>query len=365
MINVGFIGLGLIGGSIARSLRKADSTIHITAYNRSRNSLEAAVSDGVIDTAVNGIDNSFAACDIIFLCTPVEHNLSYLRTLKPLIKNDCIITDVGSVKGYIHREVHKLGMDYCFIGGHPMAGSEKTGYNAATDVLLQNAYYAITPTAETTEDKLAFYTELVKLTGAIPIVVDPDEHDYAVAGISHVPHLIAAGLVNTVRENDTADGLMKLMAAGGFKDITRIASSSADMWSQICSVNADQISAFLGRYIDYMTSLKEMVDTHNTSGIAEAFTESKEYRDSIDIQKKGVLPIRYAVYCDIEDKEGALSSITALLSDNGINIKNIEIIHNREYMQGVLLIEFYDEDAYKKACIVLTDNNYIINRHTR
>lgn len=365
MINVGFIGLGLIGGSIARALRKADSTIHITAYNRSRNSLEAAVSDGVIDTAVNDIDNSFAACDIIFLCTPVEHNLSYLRTLKPLIKNDCIITDVGSVKGYIHREVHKLGMDYCFIGGHPMAGSEKTGYNAATDVLLQNAYYAITPTAETTEDKLAFYTKLVKLTGAIPIVVDPDEHDYAVAGISHVPHLIAAGLVNTVRENDTADGLMKLMAAGGFKDITRIASSSADMWSQICSVNADQISAFLGRYIDYMTSLKEMVDTHNTSGIAEAFTESKEYRDSIDIQKKGVLPIRYAVYCDIEDKEGALSSITALLSDNGISIKNIEIIHNREYMQGVLLIEFYDEDAYKKACIVLTDNNYIINRHTR
>lgn len=362
MINVGFIGLGLIGGSIAKALKKSGSPFYITAYNRSPGPLDEAVSDGVVDRAAYEIDGAFYDCDIIFLCTPVEHNSAYLSLLKGKIKKGCIITDVGSVKGYIHETVRALDMEDCFIGGHPMAGSEKTGYSAATDTMLENAYYAVTPTPLTTKESLDFYISIVRKTGAVPVVTEPDKHDYAVAGISHVPHLIASGLVNTVRENDTDDRLMKTLAAGGFKDITRIASSSADMWSQICVTNSVQISLLLGKYIDYLSKVKEQIDSNDRSSIAEMFVQSKEYRDSISIRNSGPLPQSHAVYCDIEDKEGALSDITGLLFAGGINIKNIEIIHNREYRDGVLLIDFYDSGSSTRAFKILSENGHSVHK---
>lgn len=358
MTTVGFIGLGLIGGSIAKSLKKADLGIKIVAYNRSHAPLEQAIADGVVDIGAFEVDDTFAECDIIFLCTPVEHNLTYLSKLKNIIKTGAIISDVGSVKGYIHKTISELGMEDCFIGGHPMAGSEKTGYAAATDILLENAYFAITPTNKTNQEQLDFYIELVKKTGAIPVVVDSNVHDYSVAGISHVPHLIASSLVNTVSENDTKDQLMKMLAAGGFKDITRIASSSADMWSQICMTNPVQISKFLDKYIDYLSKVKEYVDNGDHDSIYNMFVKSKEYRDSINIGKKGPMLPSYSFFCDIDDKKGALCEVTRLISNEDINIKNIEIIHNREYSQGVLLLDFYDKHSSEKASKVLTENNY-------
>lgn len=360
MTTVGFIGLGLIGGSIAKSLKKNSSDIYIIAYNRSQERLRKAVEDKVVDLPLQNVSEEFSQCDIIFLCTPVEHNSTYLSQLRPIIKDTCIITDVGSVKGHIHSVVSELDMEACFIGGHPMAGSEKTGYEAATDILLENAYYAITPTKLTTQAQLDFYIDLVKKTGAIPVITEADIHDYSVAGISHVPHLIASSLVNLIRENDTDTQLMKQLAAGGFKDITRIASSSADMWTQICSTNAEQISLLLGKYIDNLIEVKNAIDIHNEQAIYDMFVQSKEYRDSINV-KKGTSYNSYVIYCSIEDKEGALSGITTLLSDNNINIKNIEVIHNREYREGVLQIEFYDEAAKALAAELLVANNYSIH----
>ncbi len=360
MITAGFIGLGLIGGSIAKALKKSDSSIHITAYNRNTNVLTTALKDGTIDSIAVSVDASFSNCDIIFLCTPVEFNSQYLSILKPIIKKECIITDVGSVKGYIHNSVKELNMEENFIGGHPMAGSEKTGYQASSDILLENAYYAITPTSLTTKEALDFYISLVRKTGAIPIVVNPDTHDYAVAGISHLPHLIASSLVNLVRENDTEDELMKLLAAGGFKDITRIASSSPEMWSQICTTNSAQISLMLQKYIDYLSDVKKYVEEHDKPAIEQMFTNSREYRNSISINTKGPVIQSHTLFCDIEDKEGAISSITLLLADNHISLKNIEIIHNREYKQGALLIDFYDEQSAKKAYTILNNNGYTI-----
>ncbi|MGN0374828.1 MAG: prephenate dehydrogenase dimerization domain-containing protein, partial [Butyrivibrio sp.] len=189
-----------------------------------------------------------------------------------------------------------------------------------------------------------------------------DIHDYAVAGISHVPHLIASSLVNLVKENDTEDELMKLLAAGGFKDITRIASSSPEMWSQICATNPGQISILLQKYINLLTEVKEYIDTSDKQAIYDMFTESREYRNSISITTKGPVLSDYAMFCDIEDKEGALNSITHLLSTSHISLKNIEIIHNREYKGGVLRIDFYDSHSADKAYEKLLTNGYTVHR---
>ncbi|MGN0369369.1 MAG: prephenate dehydrogenase/arogenate dehydrogenase family protein [Butyrivibrio sp.] len=357
---IGFIGLGLIGGSIAKALKKSDSSYYTVAYNRSREPLSLAVSEGIIDKPAYEIDDSFSECDIIFLCTPVEYNSLYLSRIKPFIKQGCIVTDVGSVKGYIHKTVSELDMEDCFIGGHPMAGSEKTGYKSSSAIILENAFFAITPTGRTSKKSIDFYISLIKEMGAVPIVTSPDRHDYAVAGISHVPHLIASSLVNLVKDNDTEDELMKSLAAGGFKDITRIASSSAEMWSQICATNKEQISLLLGKYIDYLTQVRSYIDEGNKDAIGKMFVESKEYRDSISISTKGPVTRSHSFYCDIEDKEGSLNAVTLMLSENHINIKNIEIIHNREYRQGVLLVDFYDEDSENSARKLFAQNGYTI-----
>lgn len=351
-ITIGFIGFGLIGGSIAKILKKNIEGIRIIAYNRSPEPLKQALDDGVIDESVQ-IDKSFEACDFIFLCTPVEYNSVFLAKLKPFVKKGAIVTDVGSVKGYIHETVRELNMEDCFIGGHPMAGSERTGYACSCEMLLENAFYAITPTSGTTQDMLARYIELVKATLAIPVVLDPEKHDYSVAGISHVPHVIAAGLVNLVQNSDDKNETMKLLAAGGFKDITRIASSSPKMWEQICTTNTDAICSLLEKYITSLEEIKEVISRKDRDAINDFFSSAREYRNSVIDSRKGPIISEYLIYCDIEDREGALLSVIEKLTANHISIRNIEIVNNRESESGVLKISVGSDKDRLRAIDVL------------
>ena len=170
-ICIGFIGLGLIGGSIAKTLRKVHPEYKLMAYCRTKATFEEAIQEGVIDIALEERDDRFADCDYIFLCAPVSTNISYLPFVKGIAKPGCIITDVGSVKGEIHQAVETLGMTHQFIGGHPMAGSEKTGYSNATDYLLENAYYMITPGPDVEIATVSAFVDLVQSLKAIPMVL--------------------------------------------------------------------------------------------------------------------------------------------------------------------------------------------------
>ncbi len=351
-LTIGFVGIGLIGGSIAKILKKKRNDIRIIAFNRSEAPLKFAMTEGVVDEAVQ-IDERFLECDFIFLCTPVEYNSQYLTKLKPFVKEGCIVTDVGSVKGYIHKTVCELDMDACFIGGHPMAGSEKTGYANSNEGLLENAFYAITPTCKTTQYMLDKYVELVKLTGAIPVVLKPEHHDYSVAGISHVPHVIASSLVNLVKHSDDSDATMKLLAAGGFKDITRIASSSPEMWEQICATNAESISSLLGDYIEYLSQIKSDIDSGASDKLHNFFEEAREYRNSVVDGKKGPILGMHIINCNIQDKEGALLEVISKLTANHINLKNVEIVNNRTAEDGVLKIMLESEADKKLALEIL------------
>ncbi len=359
----GFIGFGLIGGSIARALKAfVKDTPTLTAYQYGETpsrSLTLAKEDGVLDNITTDLQD-FSSCDMVFLCAPVQKNIEYLTQLKDIISPSCLLTDVGSVKGNIHEAVTALGLDHCFIGGHPMTGSEKTGYEHSNTLLLENAYYILTPTAKSKESDLEYYTSLVKTMGAIPIVLDPSEHDQITAAISHVPHIIAAQLVNLIQNSGSLEPKMRLLAAGGFKDITRIASSSPQIWENICMSNKESICDMLTRYQDSLEEAKQMILSANEPGIYQMFDTAGNYRSSIPANSKGALISTFELFVDIKDETGALALLATLLSLHGISIKNIGIIHNREFEQGVLRIEFYDKEAVAKATKVLDTNGYHI-----
>lgn len=359
-MKIGFIGLGLIGGSIAKAVRHFYPDAKIIACSRTRASVEQAVTDGIVNQIPDGIDAEFGDCDYIFLCAPVSSNLEYLETLKPLIGPSCIITDVGSTKCDIHAQVTALHMEANFIGGHPMAGSEKTGYANSKRILIENAYYVITPTAQVPKETVERYRDFVASLKALPLVLDSRTHDYVTAGISHLPHIIASSLVNLVKDSDTEDGIMRLVAAGGFKDITRIASSSPEMWEQICMSNRENISSILNDYIEALTKIRRQLDRAEAGAVYQLFETSRDYRNSLPVKGSGPIQRIYEIYCDMVDEAGGIATLATILASNQINLKNIGIVHSREFIEAVLRIEFYDETAMKQAADILRRYRYVI-----
>lgn len=356
----GFIGLGLIGGSIAKAIHKFHPDWKLIAYDTDTNNTTQALNDGIIQGVAADVDTSFSICDIIFLCAPVSYNAAYLPKIKEIMKEGALITDTGSVKTEMHEAVIAAGMQHCFIGGHPMAGSEKTGYSNASDRLIENAYYILTPSEGVDLFTVANYSELVTSIGAIPMIISYDEHDYITAAISHLPHVIASSLVNLIQQIDNEDEHMKTIAAGGFKDITRIASASPVIWQQICSSNAKNISKVLDYYIRSLIQFRVDIDNQNTDELYRLFDDAKEYRNSLPIRTSGPLKRIHEIYVDLADEAGGIAAIATLLATNGINLKNIGIINNREFQDGVLHIEFYDEPSCTKSAALLRARNYVV-----
>lgn len=355
---IGFIGLGLIGGSIAKSIKRKNKNIRIAAFDTDRSNTTMAFQDKTVDVIAEEIDTTFSECDCIFLCAPVLYNIENLKKLKSIKKKDALITDVSSIKGQVHAEVDALALNDSFIGGHPMAGSEKSGYKNSTDHLMENAYYVLTPAGDVALPLISSFVDLISSIGAIPLILTHEEHDFITAAISHLPHIIASSLVNLVEAMDSKDEHMRLLAAGGFKDLTRIASSSPQMWEHICLTNHKNISKILDAYIKYLISIRVNIDNQEGEQLYQMFANSKDYRDSLPGKTSGLMKKSYIIYCDIVDQAGAIATIATILACNSISIKNIGIIHNREFEEGVLKIEFYDEASCNSANEILTSNRY-------
>lgn len=355
----GFIGLGLIGGSLAKTLKRVRPDCRIMSYTRTRATALQALADHVIDVVCESpADTMFSDCDCIFLCAPVGSNIEALHSLRRVVQENCILTDVGSVKTDIHTAVAGLGLNGRFIGGHPMTGSEKSGYANANAHLFENSYYIITPSEGCKEEWIASYRALTAELGALPVILDYRQHDFVTAAVSHLPHLIAASLVNTVHDLDSRDEIMKMIAAGGFKDITRIASSSPEMWEHICISNRENISEVMDTFIGLLEESRNHMRAGDGQAIYRTFERSRDYRDSFSSSSLGTIKKIYTIYCDIVDESGAIATIATTLAVNGISIKNIGIVHNREFEEGVLRIEFYEEEPSRKAAEILRQHRY-------
>lgn len=279
----GFVGFGLIGGSVAHAIRELYPEAEIMAYNyyvtRPHPRLNQALADGVLSSVTNQLED-FADCDAVFLCAPVKTNVDYLRKLAPHLKDHCMITDVGSVKSDIVAAIRETGLSSQFVGGHPMTGSEKIGYEYADSKYFINKYYILTPMEDTRPEYTGWMKQFIHDIRSYCMILDPARHDAVVAGISHVPHVISASLVNAVAALDHDDTYGRL-AAGGFHSVTRISSSSPEMWQNICEANQKEILLFLDQFTEKIQDFRAMIEAQDSEALLEAFASAKAYRDHI------------------------------------------------------------------------------------
>lgn len=352
------IGLGLIGGSLAKALHEKAGFENIIAIDKDEDALKTAMEEGTISLGLKTPDSSVYSSDMIIISTPVNHTIKYIKDLVPHIPDTCIITDTCSIKGEIVRCVEQLNPKPCFVGGHPMAGTEMAGYKNSFPHMFENAYYVLTPCSSTTPEALDKLACMVEAIGAIPVVIKAGEHDRITGSISHIPHIIAAALVNLVKESDDGSGKMRTLAAGGFRDITRIASSSPAMWENIVISNKRQIINILKSFnkslLDFMCSLEK----NNTPAITQFFTEAKQFRDSIPAHSAGLLKPICRLIVDVRDKPGIIGEIATVLGNNNINIKNINVTNSREFEQGCLIIDLPDISSVNNAFDLLMNKGY-------
>ena len=194
---IGFIGLGHIGGSVAKTIHRIHPQIELIAYDTCRETLDMALTEGVIAKECSGVTEEFADCDYIYLCAPVLHNNDYVQVLSGILHDNMLLTDVGSVKNRIHENIHQYPeLEKHFIGGHPMCGTEHVGYEYSTPYMLENAFYILTPTETVPGFRVAEFEAFVKSIGALPMILPYKKHDFSVGSVSHLPTVIASTLVD-------------------------------------------------------------------------------------------------------------------------------------------------------------------------
>ncbi len=278
---IAIIGVGLIGGSLGLAF-KAAGGFDVTGVGRERARLDEAVTRGAIDRGTTDAAEGVRDADVVFLCTPVLQIPAVVAAIAPSLKPGTIVTDVGSTKGFVNEEITRLlpaGVHY--VGGHPMAGREKSGIAAADAELFRGKQYIFTPGEATPSAAVEAVAGLVRSTGARVTVMDIAHHDDFAAVISHVPHVVAAGLVNLLGRYPGEEESIGKLAGGGFCDTTRIASSDSDMWADICMTNPAAITAGLGELQGLLGDVAAAIRRGDRAAVRAFFAAAKARRDGI------------------------------------------------------------------------------------
>lgn len=350
MTTITIYGVGLIGGSLALSF-KGKEDYHIIGHSTRQSSVDKYMYKQVVDEATTDFEAAAIQADFIFVCVPVGMLEDYLIRLNKLpLKPNCIITDVGSTKKSVVASASKLKWGSVqFIGGHPMAGKEQSGVEAATEHLYENAIYVLTPQSDTTQESYDKLANLLSHTKAHLVRMDAAEHDTVVGAISHLPHIIAVGLVNQIRSYNEHAPEYSMLAAGGFRDITRIASSDPVIWRDILMNNRDVLLKLL---IDWQTEMDKFISylqNAEAEKIEQQFADANRFRRTLPERRKGVMTSMFDIYVDVPDHPGVIGQIATRLGEKAINLSNIEIMENRLDVPGVLRLSFRDENNMEAA----------------
>ncbi len=363
-MKIAIVGLGLIGGSLGMALKRKQSErpLELIGIDIDQNIVEQAVGLKAIDHGTTDLSQGVADADIIFVAAYLSKTAELIRQILPYVKPGAIITDTGSTKTEIALQIEELLQDYPFvkyIGGHPMAGSEKSGIIAADPYLLENAVYVLLAQEKKNQEALETVASLVRLTGARVLTLSAMEHDRMVASISHLPHLLSGILVNTVGsvEKDFPD-VFKL-AAGGFRDVTRIADSQPELWRDIFYSNKESLQYVLGKYKEQLEKMEMLLETDTKEELLTELEQARFLRRQVPKKVKGLLPALSEIVVTIPDKPGEIGKVANILGAKDINIIDIEILRVREGDGGTLRLGFTREEDRERAIEVLDFFEYV------
>ena len=356
-------GLGLIGASMALGIKRDHPDYEILGYNRSQASRDIALERGMIDRATDDFASFAPLADVIILTLPIKQTIVFLQDLATLeLKEGVIISDAGSTKLAIVSTAEKCfaGKPVRFVGAHPMAGSHKTGAASADVNLFENAYYIFTPSSLTTPDTLEEMKDLLSGLHARFIEIDAEEHDRVTSQISHFPHILASGLMEQTASYAEEHEMARRFAAGGFRDMTRIAESEPGMWTSILLSNRETIIERIEDFKRRLDEIEQAISKGDENQIWNFFNQAREQRQAMEIHKRGGVDSSYDLYVDVPDEEDVILRILELL--RGTSLVNIHINEeNREDVHGILQISFKNAQDLKRAEQVITENtNYTV-----
>jgi len=332
-------GLGLIGGSLAAALTARGW--HVTGNDVRPETEEEALALGLI--GARGID---ADAEVSFVATPVSSVTEQVR--RALDTTQGLVTDVGGVKAHIVREI----TDPRFVAGHPMAGSELIGLAGADASLFEGAVWVLTPSPHTPDTNFAQVAQIVKELGAEFVVLSAERHDQLVAIVSHLPHLTAATLMSLAHDHAEEHVAVLRLAAGGFRDMTRVASGHPAIWLDICKENRVAITGALDLLIDGLISMRDVVEQQNESELMSRLQDARIARSNIPGRVRDLLDV-VEVRVPIPDRSGAAAEIFAIAAELGVNTANFEVVHSVEGDRGVLVlvIDETSKDVFRGGLI--------------
>lgn len=362
---VALVGTGLIGGSLGLAMRDRRPDLQVVAYDPMAGS--AAVDRGVAHTSASTLGVAVADADLIVLGAPVRSLPRLLDELGAHLKPGALVTDVGSVKAPLVVHAAKvLPTANPFVGGHPMAGAERGGIDHADAFLFENATWVLCPPHGVDEaavpERFPALVDLVEATGARVLVLEAARHDHIAALVSHVPQLVAVLLMTLAAESNQDDDAFLQLAAGGFRDMTRIASSPFDLWRDILVANEGPVLDALARLADALQSTRyDLAGTH-LDALAQRFDLARTVRNTIPKDTKGFLAQLADVYVYAEDRPGFLLRLVQTLYDGGLNIKDIELLKIREGTGGAFRFGFVTADDADQAVAALSAAAYTAYR---
>jgi prephenate dehydrogenase len=325
---VGVIGTGLIGGSIGLAVLKRDLVKEVVAYDLKQDRLDEALRRRAITVAVASPKDVAATADLVVLASPVKSIPSLFAEINNSLKGGAIVTDVGSAKSRIVEEIEPMVREgISFIAGHPLAGSEDEGIEAADAHMFEGAVWLLTPGGEPERGKYEELCSFIEGLGARPMAMDPARHDELVGLMSHLPQVVASALAGFVADHVDHDLAPKL-AAGGFRDTTRVAASSPELWAEILNENRDQVLDLLCGFKDRIVELHGAIEKEDWPALKELLARAQIFRSSIP-KKPGVTPselVEFAI--QIPDRPGVLGEITEVVGDAGVNIEDLQISHS-------------------------------------
>lgn len=358
------VGLGLIGSSLALCIRKQHPDYHILGYEPNPASAQVALERKMVDYLSDDLVELAEQADVILLSVPIQVSLELIEELSHRnLKEGVLITDAGSTKSAIVTAAEKflLPKNINFIGGHPMAGSHKSGAAAADIHLFENAYYIMTPCQATKADAVPRLTDLLSGTGARFVQLDAAEHDRVTSQISHFPHVLASSLMNQAGDYAREHPFTNNFAAGGFRDMTRIAESEPGMWTSILMTNPEAILDRIEEFQKRLSQVSTVLKSGDKEAIWEFFEKGRQTRKAMEIHKRAGVDSFYDLFLSVPDEEDTILKVLEVL--RGISIVNIRINEeNREDIHGILQITFKTKENLEEASQRLRiQTNYQIN----